>query len=234
MDILERRIIDGCRRPHHQVLGLLVHREQRDLADIGFIGQQHDDAINARGQPAMGRTAVLEGIIERAKAVLDILRRVAGNLEGLDHGAWLMVSDRAAAQFHAVAHDVVLVGQDIERIHAIERFATTLGHRKRVVAEVDLLGGLVVFVHRIIDDPAEAEGVLFNQAKLLTGAGSHQSGKPFGFALFYLRGVAPPQVRTVDIYRGVIPFVAIQLGVLGLLALFPSLVTWLPRALFGN
>ena len=57
---------------------------------------------------------------------------------------------------------------------------------------------------------------------------------PFGFALFYLRGVAPPQVRTVDIYRGVIPFVAIQLGVLGLLALFPSLVTWLPRALFGN
>ena len=57
---------------------------------------------------------------------------------------------------------------------------------------------------------------------------------PFGFALFYLRGVAPPEVRTADIYRGVIPFVAIQLGVLGLLALFPSLVTWLPRALFGN
>ena len=57
---------------------------------------------------------------------------------------------------------------------------------------------------------------------------------PFGFALFYLRGVAPPEVRTVDIYRGVIPFVAIQLGVLGLLALFPSLVTWLPSALFGS
>ena len=57
---------------------------------------------------------------------------------------------------------------------------------------------------------------------------------PFGFALFYLRGVAPPEVRTIDIYRGVIPFVAIQLFGLGILAAFPALVTWLPKALFGD
>ncbi|HSH42029.1 MAG TPA: TRAP transporter large permease subunit [Arenicellales bacterium] len=56
---------------------------------------------------------------------------------------------------------------------------------------------------------------------------------PFGFALFYLRGVMPPQVRTVDLYRGIIPFVMIQLASLGLLALFPALVTWLPELLFG-
>ena len=43
---------------------------------------------------------------------------------------------------------------------------------------------------------------------------------PFGFALFYLRGVAPPEVSTAEIYRGVIPFVAIQLGALVLLAIF--------------
>ncbi len=55
---------------------------------------------------------------------------------------------------------------------------------------------------------------------------------PFGFALFYLRGVAPPSVRTRDIYRGAIPFIILQIIVLGLLALFPSLATWLPRALF--
>lgn len=55
---------------------------------------------------------------------------------------------------------------------------------------------------------------------------------PFGFALFYLRGVAPPQVTTMDIYRGIIPFVAIQLGALLVLAAFPELATWLPRALF--
>ncbi len=51
---------------------------------------------------------------------------------------------------------------------------------------------------------------------------------PFGFALFYLRGVAPPDVRTGDIYRGVIPFVAIQLLMLIILALWPGLATWLP------
>jgi tripartite ATP-independent transporter DctM subunit len=56
---------------------------------------------------------------------------------------------------------------------------------------------------------------------------------PFGFALFYLRGVAPPEVRTSDIYRGVMPFVAIQLLTLALLALWPELVTWLPGRLYG-
>ncbi len=55
---------------------------------------------------------------------------------------------------------------------------------------------------------------------------------PFGFALFYLRGVAPPSVRTGDIYRGVVPFILIQLLLLLLLALFPALATWLPKQLF--
>ena len=54
---------------------------------------------------------------------------------------------------------------------------------------------------------------------------------PFGFALFYLRGVAPPSVKTSDIYRGVMPFVLIQLAMLGMLALWPSLATWLPAAM---
>jgi tripartite ATP-independent transporter DctM subunit len=57
---------------------------------------------------------------------------------------------------------------------------------------------------------------------------------PFGFALFYLRGVAPASVTTQQIYRGVIPFVAIQLGALLLLALIPELVTWLPGKIYGN
>ena len=55
---------------------------------------------------------------------------------------------------------------------------------------------------------------------------------PFGFALFYLRGVAPGSVRTMDIYRGVIPFVFIQLAMLGLLALFPQIATFLPELVF--
>ncbi len=52
---------------------------------------------------------------------------------------------------------------------------------------------------------------------------------PFGFALFYLKGVAPPAITTGDIYRGVIPFIGIQIGALVLLWLFPQLVLWLPQ-----
>ena len=54
---------------------------------------------------------------------------------------------------------------------------------------------------------------------------------PFGFALFYLRGVAPASVTTAAIYRGVIPFVIIQLLLLAMLALWPGLATWLPAQL---
>ncbi|MDX1516251.1 MAG: TRAP transporter large permease subunit [Woeseiaceae bacterium] len=57
---------------------------------------------------------------------------------------------------------------------------------------------------------------------------------PFGFALFYLRGVAPPEVSTAAVYRGVIPFVAIQVLALILLAVFPGLVTWLPSVIYGS
>ncbi|HIG42158.1 MAG: TRAP transporter large permease subunit [bacterium] len=55
---------------------------------------------------------------------------------------------------------------------------------------------------------------------------------PFGFALFYLRGVAPDTVRTWDIYKGVVPFIIMQLLMLLLLAWQPTLATWLPSVLF--
>jgi tripartite ATP-independent transporter DctM subunit len=57
---------------------------------------------------------------------------------------------------------------------------------------------------------------------------------PFGFALFYLRGVAPPSVSTAQIYRGVVPYIGIQLFALLVLALFPEIVTWLPDKLYGQ
>ena len=55
---------------------------------------------------------------------------------------------------------------------------------------------------------------------------------PFGFALFYLRGVAPPTVATADIYRGVVPFVILQILLLCLLFVWPSLATWLPERIY--
>lgn len=57
---------------------------------------------------------------------------------------------------------------------------------------------------------------------------------PFGFALFYLRGVAPDTIKTSQIYKGVIPFILIQLGLLALLAVWTDLATWLPRMIYGH
>ena len=57
---------------------------------------------------------------------------------------------------------------------------------------------------------------------------------PFGFALFYLRGVAPESISTMDIYRGVTPFIAIQVAMLALLALWPGLTTWLPGLIYSG
>ncbi len=56
---------------------------------------------------------------------------------------------------------------------------------------------------------------------------------PFGFALFYLRGVTPDHIPTTDIYRGVGPFVILQLLLLAALLLWPALATWLPEQLYG-
>ncbi len=55
---------------------------------------------------------------------------------------------------------------------------------------------------------------------------------PFGFSLFYLRGVCPENVPTSAIYRGVIPFIFIQVFLLGLLAMWPQLITWLPGVVY--
>ena len=54
---------------------------------------------------------------------------------------------------------------------------------------------------------------------------------PFGFSLFYLRGVTPASVTTPSIYRGALPFIGLQILMLGLLVLVPELATWLPYAL---
>ncbi|MEP3350596.1 MAG: TRAP transporter large permease subunit [Marinomonas sp.] len=57
---------------------------------------------------------------------------------------------------------------------------------------------------------------------------------PFGFALFYLRGVAPPEIKTQSIYKGVLPFILIQLFVLLLLSIWPELATWLPEQVYAS
>ena len=56
---------------------------------------------------------------------------------------------------------------------------------------------------------------------------------PFGFALFYLRGVAPASVETSDMYRGVLPFIGLQLLLMVLLSIWPEIATWLPSKMYN-
>lgn len=56
---------------------------------------------------------------------------------------------------------------------------------------------------------------------------------PFGYALFYIRGIAPPEIGIKDVYRGIMPFVFIQITALLLTILFPEIALWLPETLFG-
>ncbi|ADG91868.1 TRAP dicarboxylate transporter, DctM subunit [Arcobacter nitrofigilis DSM 7299] len=54
---------------------------------------------------------------------------------------------------------------------------------------------------------------------------------PFGWSLFFLKGVAPKEIKTMEIYKGVLPFIAIQIFVIGLVMLFPDIALWLPKAI---
>ena len=57
---------------------------------------------------------------------------------------------------------------------------------------------------------------------------------PVGFALFYLKGVCPPEVRLMDIYKGVVPFIILQLLGLAVVMAYPEMVTWLPAIAYSN
>ncbi len=78
-----------------------------------------------------------------------------------------------------------------------------------------------------------AAGVDMTWIAILVGVNLQTSflTPPFGWALFFLKGVAPPGVSTGDIYRGVLPFIALQLIGLLLVFLYPGLATWLPEAI---
>ena len=93
-----------------------------------------------------------------------------------------MVADRAGRQLHTVADDVVLIGQDIQRIGPVQRLHPALRHGEGVVGEVDLLLFLGPLVHGEVDDPAQAKLVLGDQLQLSPDAGAGEAGELVGFA----------------------------------------------------
>jgi hypothetical protein len=109
------------RRVHHQILRLLVQRKGDHLADVVGARQQHDDAVDARRHTRVRRRPVAESVEQAAKLPLHFPGRIAGDLEGADHDLRPMVPHGARAELHTIDHDVVLVGEDIERVLGIQR-----------------------------------------------------------------------------------------------------------------
>ena len=62
---------------------------------------------------------------------------------------------------------------------------------------------------------------------------AEQGGAAVGFALFYLKGVAPPEIQVGTIYRGVVPFIVLQLIGLAIIFVYTGIVTWLPGVAYG-
>jgi len=125
----------------------------------------------------MRRRAVLEGAVEAAKTLLDIGLAQADFLERLDHQFGRLVPDRAGGNLEAVADQIVLIGLEAERVLGLERLHAALRHRERVVGEFHLLGVLVPFVERKVDDPAQLEPVAVDEVQFLAGAGAGVTGK---------------------------------------------------------
>jgi tripartite ATP-independent transporter DctM subunit len=98
-----------------------------------------------------------------------------------------------------------------------------------LVAPVVSALGLEINGYGVVDNPELVWFVMLVAVALQTSFLT----PPVGFALFYLKGVCPPDVRLADIYKGVIPFIILQLIALGIVLMYPSLVTWLPAAAYG-
>ncbi len=89
--------------------------------------------------------------------------------------------------------------------------------------------GFEIDGHGVVDNPELVWFVMLIAVSLQTSFLT----PPVGFALFYLKGVCPPEIKLTDIYKGVIPFIILQLIGLGIIILWPQIVIWLPSVAYG-
>ncbi len=98
-----------------------------------------------------------------------------------------------------------------------------------LIAPVVSALGFEIDGHGVVDNPELVWFVVLIAVSLQTSFLT----PPVGFALFYLKGICPPEIELVDIYRGVIPFIILQLIGLIIVAMWPQLVIWLPAIAYG-
>jgi len=101
---------------HQQILRLLIHREKRDLAQVLRPDKQHHDTVNPCRHATMRRRAILERAIHTAETLFKHAFIIARKRERLFHNFRLVISNSAGADFITIAHHIILIGADCERI----------------------------------------------------------------------------------------------------------------------
>src|SRR3546814_15726982 len=120
-----------------------------------------DLPVDSRRRAAMRRRAELERIDHAGEIGVHILAAVSGDPERLVHNLRLVVPDRARRQPHAIADDVVLVRQDIERVLGFQRLQLTLRHREMTLAQICFFLFRFIYIHSNIDDQDKADTVIY-------------------------------------------------------------------------
>ncbi len=171
------------RRAHHEILSALIHGKRDDLADVVLAGEQHHHSVNSWCNSAMRRCTIFERRYHAAELLVHGLRRIASDAKRLVHDLRIVVPDRATRQLIPVAHDVILVCEDIQRILSLKSLHAALRHRERIVRELDLACLFVEFIEREIDDPAEAIHPLFDQVQIAAQLAPQLTGYARGIRL---------------------------------------------------
>ena len=153
--------------------------ESDDIADGIAFRHQHDHAVQAESQTAVGRSTVFEGFYEPAEFFPDIFIAEIQKLEDLLLNFGVVNTDGTAAQFHAVQDHIVCFGADFFGLIFQKRDIFILGHGKGMVHRHIALFFFAVFEHREINDPEEGNFIVIQKA---FAAGDFQTEVPQNIA----------------------------------------------------
>ena len=162
MHVAKLSFLNFCRCSHHNILCILVHRERNDLTDAFLSCNEHHHTVYTRSDTSVGRCSVAECIVHSREFCFHILLAKTNDVECFDHNLRIVVTNSTGRKLNAVTYQIILICQNIQRILVFQSVKSTLRHRERVMAELQLAGLLTDLVHREVYDPAELIAVLLH------------------------------------------------------------------------
>ena len=156
----------------------MVHREHNDFTNVRLVGQKHHNSVYAGSATTVRRGAVLEGVHHAAEAVFDLFLTIARNFKGFEHDLWAVIPNRTTEQLIAIACQVILIPQHLQRI-TLKGLHTPLWHRKWVVLKIDLAGFFILLINREINNPGKREALFVRQAQFIANHHPRFASNPF-------------------------------------------------------